>query len=96
MAIAPRCCTSGSSAASTASSFSPALTAWTNADGPSGTAPASGDIVLIVGTISTNALSGVVSQTAGAGTWTFQGNDDANGGASPGMTTWLAWRIFDG
>lgn len=91
MAIGPRCAIGRSG---TGASFSRTLTAWTNsAGGYAGTAPAAGDIVFIFGTVAI--ASATITQTAGTGTFTFYSSGDNNGGAVP-LTTWIAWRVFDG
>jgi hypothetical protein len=91
VATLPRC--SLISATASLSSVSPALTGWTNSGaGPSGTSPASGDFVVIVGTIASASQS--VTQTAGTGTWTIQASDNNAGPAT--MTVWVAYRIFNG
>lgn len=90
MAIAPRCATNGTG---TSATISPALTGWTNSGaGPSGTAPAIGDIVFFV--VGDNVASSTLSQSGGTGTWTIHSSD--NNGGSAAMTSGVAWRVFDG
>lgn len=97
MALTPRCYITF--AAGTGSTVTPALTGWTNAGlGISGTAPVSGDIVLIVSGVNNNSPR-TFTQTAGTGTWTIQGPDNqltTVGGLSLGLNSGVPWRIFDG
>jgi hypothetical protein len=92
MAITPRCYSTYLNAAQASRSLT--LTGWTNAGlGPTGTAPATGDIVFAVGLV--HAASQAFSQTAGTGTWTFQDTGTNNGGTEA-ATTMCAWRVFTG
>jgi beta-mannanase len=90
--ITPRCSqTAGSTTASSA--VTPALTSWINEGlGFTGTAPAAGDLAIIIITVNSNSISGV-TQTAGT-PWTIEFSD-ANGG-NGGLTTCVAWRVWEG
>jgi Glycosyl hydrolases family 16 len=92
LTIAPRCATSYSSGGTAGTTVSVSLASWTNCGaGPTGTAPAAGDQVEIVGLANTG--SGLtVQQTAGAGNWTI--TTQLLTGLT--VTEWRATRIFNG
>lgn len=91
MSLQPRC---ELSAVVNATAVPVALTGWTNAGaGVAGTAPAAGDLVVIV--ITSNGASDVVNQTAGTPWAPFDGNGNNNGG-SIGLTTSCWYKIWEG
>lgn len=66
--------------------IAPALTGWT------GSNPATGDIVLIVGIV-TGSAGGTWTQTGGTGTWTIHASNGNSGGS---FSSFCASRVFDG
>lgn len=92
MAAQARCYLTGS--ASTGATVSPALTGWTNAGGDlSGTAPHTGDVVLLISSVSNSGQT--VSQTGGSGTWTIHGAD-SNLSSSTALMSFAAVRVWTG
>jgi hypothetical protein len=86
VALVPRCYTSGAPTAA----FTLPLTAWTNAgQGAAGTAPAAGDIVLVI--TETNSSTATLSVTP-SGVWTTKETDVLS---SSGVIA-AVYRIFDG
>ena len=91
MAVAPRC---EKSAAVNALAVPVALTGWTNAGaGPSGTAPAVNDLVVII--LTSNTASDSVNQTAGT-KWAPFDTNGTNLGAAQGLVTSVWYKIWEG
>lgn len=97
MAVNPRCeiAADNGNSSTVLNTGAIALTGWTNSGaGPAGTAPAAGDLVVIIICIF-NATQ-TANQASGTGTWTFQATGDDNGSAATDHTSAVAWRVFDG